>query len=613
LNETICGLQAMLKLGPVTCGLDISAAATNTECPVCGAFMPAAKTAFRQIKTLNVGQIDVYEQHRWCPGGCKDDNGLLIHHRSEHLARLVKPGCNIGYDVECLIGRKMFLENMQAVEIHGELLKRGIQISLSEVSHLADKFLDHLEGVHLDSAEQLKYAMMNAGGYVAHIDATCDKGRGCTFVVLSGWDGWALISGRVETEHCDLITPFLQKAIDLFGIPVGFVRDMGGAMRKAIENTVYHSETNPPVLVCHYHFGKDVGKDILNHGHDTLLTIFKESKLKKKLQNYIQTLSEELKGQPIQKMVAEWAEGDAAGIPAGDKGIAVIRSLAQRVLDYNHDESMKKFPFTRPYLELYERCCNVCKKLAEEIKSGMLTDKTERHIVRLHNILLPIADSEIFKVAAGILREKAEIFDRLRSILRLDSEDGCISKTSEVELDSALLVNMEATFYEFINKLKEELKHPATSVYIKKAIEIILNHVEEHGKYLWGHKIPVSITDNAPVIRFIYRTNNILECFFRPIKRNIRRRLGREDVGYSLEHTKASICYIGNLRSQQYLDVVFGGSLDNLQNKFAQYDIAHNTKQEYTGNLDEVRRGSISSSDKRIVRNINLVKKIACL
>ena len=318
--EIIITLQTKLNLDPVACNLDILAAAANTECPVCGAFMPAAKTVLRKIMTLGTGQIEISEQHRWCPSGCKDDNGQLIHHRSENLSRLVKPGSNVGYDVECHIGRKMFLENMQATEIHGELLKQGIRISLSEVSYLADKFLDHLEGVHLDSAEQLKEAMMQSGGYVAHIDATCDKGRGCTFVVLSGWDGWALISGRVETEHHDLITPYLQKAINLFGIPVGFVRDMGGAMRKAIENIVYPSEANPRELICHYHFGKDVGKDILNNDHERLLSLFRASKLKKSLQTYIKALSEELKGLPFQRMVINWTESDETGIPDWDDG-----------------------------------------------------------------------------------------------------------------------------------------------------------------------------------------------------------------------------------------------------------------------------------------------------
>ena len=126
---------------------------------------------------------------------------------------------------------------------------------------------------------------------------------------------------------------------------------MGDAMRKAIEVTVFPSGEKPPELICHYHFGKDVGKDILYRDHEALLSLFRETKLKKRLQDYIKTLSELMKGKPLQRMVTEWVKSDGTAIPAGDNGIAVLRSLAQKILDYGYDESSKKFPFTRPYLE----------------------------------------------------------------------------------------------------------------------------------------------------------------------------------------------------------------------------------------------------------------------
>jgi len=574
--------------------------------------MPAAKTALRLTQTMAYGWAYFAEQHRWCTNGCRDGNGKLIHHRSSALSMLVKSGCNIGYDVECYIGRQMYIENRQAVEVHGDLLKRGLRLSLSEVYHMAGKFLDHLEAVHIDSAMQLRRAMTDSGGYVAHIDATCDKGRGCTFVVLSGWDRWALSSGRVETEHHELITPFLQRAIDMFGAPVGFVSDMGDAMRKAIAGAVLPSGEKPLALVCHYHFGKDVGKDILYRDHEALLSLFRDAKLKKKLQDYVKAISEQMKGKPLQSMVTEWAKDEGAGIPAGDNGIAVLRSLAQKILDYGHDESSKKFPFTRPYLELYDRCCCICAKIGAEINSGRHTGITEKYITRLHNILLPIACSDVFKLVAFILREKAVVFDRLRSVLRLDSKDGCISKTGEADPGAAVLALMETDFNCFIAELREEYEN-TENIYSKTAAKIILAHFDEYGGCLWGHRVNLIASDGVQFDRYIFRTNNILECYFRPVKRNIRRREGREDVGYSLEHTKASICYVGNLSSQKYLDIVYDGSLENLQNKFALYDIMHDYDYAEVRPTVVTRRGSLPSSDKRIVRNADYTKKALCV
>ena len=608
LNRAVGILQAQLSLGQSACKLDILAVAAS-ECPVCGAFMPAAKTAPRHVQTMAFGQIAVMEQHRWCPNGCKDANMQLVHNRSGALSLLVKPGCNIGYDVECYIGRRMFIENKQATEVHDELLERGLKISLSEVSHLAVRFLDHLEGVHLDSAGRLRGEMMKTGGYVAHIDATCDKGRGCTFVVLSGWDGWALISGRVETEHYESITPFLQQAIDTFGTPVGFVRDLGKAMRKAIATVNFHADERPPERACHFHFGKDVGKDILYDSHETLLSLFRKAELRKKLQDFIKTLSGLLIGRPFRKMVVAWAESGDAGIPAGDEGLAVVRSFAQRILDYGHDESLKKFPFSRPYLELYDRCCSICAMLSRELAPGSHAGVTMKYISRLSAILSPIVDSAAFALAAVIVREKALVFDRLRSVLRLDSEDGCISKAGEIEGDGVDLLCMERDLNGLVKELKEGLDSPSNGC-IRVASEIILAHIEEHGEYLWGHKTIMTTAAGETVVRYIYRTNNILECFFRPVKRNIRRRGGCGDVGYSLEHTKASICYVGNLKSQRYIDVVYDGSLDNLPERFALYDTMNSAKAEVM-NAPIASRGSLPASDKRIVRNQGYIDKVA--
>jgi hypothetical protein len=160
-----------------------------------------------------------------------------------------------------------------------------------------------------------------------------------------------------------------------------------------------------------------------------------------------------------------------------------------------------------------------------------------------------------------------------------------------------------------IEELREELKHPANEC-SRVASEIILAHIDKHGQYLWGHKTAMTTSEGETVVRYIHRTNNILECFFRPVKRNIRRRGGCGDIAYALEHTKASICYIGNLKSQGYLDIVYGGSLDNLPAKFALYDIVHSAMSSSRLETPAIIRGSLPEDDKRIVRNKDYINKV---
>jgi hypothetical protein len=266
----------------------VLANSSETICPLCNSKMTKSKTVHRHIQTIAYGPLVISEQHRWCTKGCIDPKtGKIFHSRSDDLAGLVKPGSNYGYDIECYIGREIYLNNRQAMEVHASLISLGINISIREVSHLANNFLNHLENIHFANSPVLRGVLDQAGGYVAHIDATTEKGCGGIFAVLSGWDGWVLGCGKIETENHELITPLLEKTVDAFGTPVAFVRDLSKTLHKSIEDVVDCETEKIHELVCHFHLGKDVGKDILSTEHDALLALFRKTNTRKKLQDFI--------------------------------------------------------------------------------------------------------------------------------------------------------------------------------------------------------------------------------------------------------------------------------------------------------------------------------------
>jgi hypothetical protein len=177
--ERLVGIINDLRLkynssGQPYCSLPVQAVSETTTCSICGATMKVSKTVPRHIQTIANGQLHVMEQHRSCPNGCLDPKtGMVVHSRSDNLASLVQPGCRYGYDVESHIGLAMYINNRHVKEVHEELLSKGIDISIREVSNLAKKFLDHLENVHISNCDLLSHTMKKSGGYVAHIDATC--------------------------------------------------------------------------------------------------------------------------------------------------------------------------------------------------------------------------------------------------------------------------------------------------------------------------------------------------------------------------------------------------------------------------------------------------------
>src|SRR5207245_1041030 len=61
----------------------------------------------------------------------------------------------------------------------------------------------------------------------------------------------------------------------------------------------------------------------------------------------------------------------------------------------------------------------------------------------------------------------------------------------------------------------------------REAIDLILEHLDRHGPYLWGHalRLPRRVGGG---IRLVARTNNGLESLFHTIKHGERRRSGRK-------------------------------------------------------------------------------------
>ena len=89
---------------------------------------------------------------------------------------MVPTGCNFGYDVMVFAGKALFLRNRQAPEIVEELAGRNVRLSASEVDYLGKKFVVYLALAHRRCAPRLRESMRHQGGYVLHLDGTCEGG-----------------------------------------------------------------------------------------------------------------------------------------------------------------------------------------------------------------------------------------------------------------------------------------------------------------------------------------------------------------------------------------------------------------------------------------------------
>jgi hypothetical protein len=585
------------------------------SCEICQGPMNVQKSFQHEGRSIAHGTFDVNETVWVCAAKCRYPSGKLVTRRANSVAQCIMPNSITCYDLMVWVGRKRYLDHRQREEIRTRLReKHAIELSSGEVSRLARQFPDYLSRLHYSRAEPLKAALASDGGWPMQVDATGESGRGTLFVVMAGWKKWVLGSWKIATERCELILPCLQNTVQRFGAPCAAMRDLGRAVTPAIEALVLELDTDIPVLACHQHFLADIGKDLLEPCHSELRGFFRRTKTRPKLRSLVRELGRKI-GEQIdesRKAVQQWQSMAEANhrIPEGRNGLAVVRTMAQWILDYKADSTGLDFPFDRPYLDSYNRCSIGLRA----IEAYLRIPPDDREVVgvmkRFHRILGAVSGQVPGLQIVQRIRRRAALFDELRNQLRLASN--VPEQESEDDLNS-----MREDFDKWIAELKERRPKRGPSKDIRNAIDTILTHVDTHGKNLWGHAIVLPEYAGGG-IRLVARTNELLENYFKGIKHLERRRSGRKNLTQDLEHFPAAAALVHNLKDAEYVSIVCG-SLNNLAKAFAQLDQEEQSRRQkglpstQTDNLERVLRistSSLSIADRRIVRTDEMDRRI---
>ena len=132
---------------------------------------------------------------------------------AEELSRLAPSGCTFGYDVVIFVGQALFCQQRRTQEIIEELRSRNIRISAREVGDLGKKFVVYLALAHRQSAPRLKEVMRDQGGYILHLDGTCEGGGPMLMSSLDSISEIVLGNVKVPSEKTQEIIPFLEEII----------------------------------------------------------------------------------------------------------------------------------------------------------------------------------------------------------------------------------------------------------------------------------------------------------------------------------------------------------------------------------------------------------------
>jgi hypothetical protein len=503
------------------------------------------------------------------------------------LDGLVPQGARYGYDIEVFVGTERFLNNAQREEIREKLLSQyGVKISTGEISNLTQRFLAHIESLHYERAALLRAAMDADGGYPLHIDATTEGGKGTMLVLYSGWRHWALGAWKIPSESSEHIAPHITKTAGIFGDPCAIVRDLGKPMRKAAEEAGEKMVNPPRQLACHFHFLQDIGCGILDESYGRLRELTRSHNIRENIRSVIRALKQGIKTEELakfQRVFNTLISKDGFPQMVGSiPGTIIVILLAQWILEYRQDSGNTSFPFARPLADLFKRCQAACDVLSVLQLYPALDNSVKKHAQRLQKTIFPFLQSDAVTQTIQELRDRVVLFDSLRVVFKLESDmPETVSPTNSDDSKNINNDKKNLAFEEFEANVKKNVGTFLTSLKVKyqimsqknsmkKAVKIVIDHLDNHWQYLWGHPIRLQ-AEGKFSYRVIERTNNLLETFFGRLKHRERRRSGRKNLNYDFERMQASVAIAANLLDADYVSIMYG-SLDSLPSLFSQID-----------------------------------------
>lgn len=244
------------------------------------------KTRTRNVVTLDIGPF------------CARETVLVGSNNkkyySEEMRILTPYRCTYGYDVLVYVGKALFVDHYNEVQIKEKLLSRNIKISRREIGFLGKKFIAYLAIAHQQSRQQLKEHMQSKGGYILHMDGTCEGDSPHLFTGMDGIAQIVLDNVKIPSEKAEYIIPFLQKIKRDYGMPIALVHDMGRGILNAVEKIF----KDIPDFICHFHFLRDIGKDLLDDDYSKIRTRLKKHKIRGMLRQKAKVLEKIIDEEP---------------------------------------------------------------------------------------------------------------------------------------------------------------------------------------------------------------------------------------------------------------------------------------------------------------------------
>ncbi|MCP4163393.1 MAG: hypothetical protein GY760_25325, partial [Deltaproteobacteria bacterium] len=197
-----------------------------------------------------------------------------------------------------------------------------------------------------------------------------------------------------------------------------------------------------PHYICHFHFLRDIGKDLLEQQNSIIRNKLKKygivSQLCYRLRYYFNDKTDAINTDQINEIVKR-----ATNLLIGAKDSQTIKQVCHVLLlyaldDKNHGKGFG-FSFDRPHEEFYKRLCLLFQKL-KIFQKKCCTDKSMSKTIQeiTANLAALVNDIEC-RATFQILEEKEKVFDKLRQAMSIalpDTTDGLNDNGEDVEINT---------------------------------------------------------------------------------------------------------------------------------------------------------------------------------
>jgi hypothetical protein len=249
------------------------------------------------------------------------------------------------------------------------------------------------------------------------------------------------------------------------------------------------------------------------------------------------------------------------------------------------------FPFDCPHLVFYRKLT---------ILHDMVSAHGTKAFSRLLKPLTKVVEDRQLKRAASHMDEKVAVFNKLRSALSIAVPQS--NKGLNDDGQPATMKSIEQEVKEFRQELLSGKEHR------KDDYKGMIKQIDKYWNKLFADPIIVSNANGQFTIQ-PQRTNNILERFFRDLKRSNRKKSGTVSLNRTLKSILADTPLVKNLDNPDYLEIILDGC-NTLEERFEKIE-----SRMVLEKLEAAKKsnGRISPEVKKLIRRPDFAERLTIL